>query len=99
MFRGLIDSFFDSEELREESPATHETVRRILESEQGKFVIDSGILTPNEVAHLTNVQLGNWLRDMFAILRLSGRGLFKKIVPLLRDLALQRFKLPVSRWI
>ena len=92
-FRRLNESIRISRTLRKESPEADEIVRKMLESEEGKFVINLGILTENELAGLTKVQLGKWLRDVFAILLLCSKQGFIETIPTLRKDALKRFKL------
>lgn len=79
--------------LKRDSPETAALALKLSKSEEGKFVIGSGVLTPAELASLSGLQLAKFLNGTTTVVRMLGKEAFIESIPETRKAMLKKLKI------
>lgn len=72
LFSQVPQAFSDNKALRTYSPETEKVIERLMASGDGEFVINSGLLSPDEIAKLSRLQLANFLLGSTRMMEMLG---------------------------
>ncbi|NIP93081.1 MAG: hypothetical protein GWO24_06335 [Akkermansiaceae bacterium] len=92
-FQRLSESLASYKALKKDSPETAALALKLSRSEEGKFVIDSGVLTPDELASLSGLQLARFLNGTTNVVRMLGKEAFMESIPETRKALLRKLNI------
>jgi hypothetical protein len=72
LFSRVPQVFSDNKALRTYSPETEKIIERLMASGDGEFVMNSGVLSPEEIAKLSRLQLANFLIASTRMIEMFG---------------------------
>jgi hypothetical protein len=93
LFQGVKESWANYKALKRESPETAALALKLSKSEEGQFVIGSGLLTPAELASLSGLHLAKFLDATTTVVRMLGKEAFFESIPETRKAMLKKLKI------
>ena len=77
----LVQGFNDFKATRTYSPKTEAYIEKITASEEGQFILNSGILSQEEIGNLSRLQLAKFLASTTQMVEFAGRNAFIASMP------------------